>query len=594
MSIYDKASLVLIPSGTKTSKVYSQVPTNGDGDFTFSRSTAATRVNASGNIEKETQNLLLQSVNMTSSSWTQQSQGTRVLATDPLGGNTAVTLNDTDPVGYYRIESSQYGVSGVITASVYVKKTTGALSKYAGFDIAAINNYVIFDTTNGTYNLTGPSSDYIDVNVVSYDANWWRVSMTGVVSSSNVFRMWPAISFDGSGIGASAQGVNTFWAPQVEQGLVARDYIETTTTAIYGGITDNVPRLDYTDSSCPALLLEPQRTNLLHYSSPAPLTTSTGALDQWVIYSATTGVVNDAIGVDGYQTATKYTNASNASSDYMLYRDLGVVAGQTYTCSGYLKLGTATNACVVINDFTAWNTLPDAHFVATAAAGYDEWKRFEITFTAPNTNRINIHIGYHNETNPDAQSLGTFYLDSFQVEQGSYATSYIPTYGSAVTRNGEGCNKTGISSLIGQTEGTMFIEFDYKINSGNMRFSLSDNSGVNWIFIATPESGTSNASRFYIRANNVVQVDKGASSYFTLNERYKLALAYKSGDWAIYGNGTLLYSGTDTFDSFTLPLQQVNFIQANGGTAGEKLPINQSLVFKTRLSNEELATLTTI
>ena len=63
MSIYDKASLVLIPSGTKTSKVYSQKPVNGDGDFTFSRSTAATRVNADGNIEKETQNLLLQSNN---------------------------------------------------------------------------------------------------------------------------------------------------------------------------------------------------------------------------------------------------------------------------------------------------------------------------------------------------------------------------------------------------------------------------------------------------------------------------------------------------------------------------------------------------
>ena len=63
MSIYDKASLVLIPSGTKTSKVYSQKPTSGDGDFTFSRSTAATRVNADGVIEKETQNLLLQSNN---------------------------------------------------------------------------------------------------------------------------------------------------------------------------------------------------------------------------------------------------------------------------------------------------------------------------------------------------------------------------------------------------------------------------------------------------------------------------------------------------------------------------------------------------
>ena len=59
MSIYDKASLVLIPSGTKTSKVYSQKPVNGDGDFTFSRSTAATRVNADGNIEKQTGNYCL-------------------------------------------------------------------------------------------------------------------------------------------------------------------------------------------------------------------------------------------------------------------------------------------------------------------------------------------------------------------------------------------------------------------------------------------------------------------------------------------------------------------------------------------------------
>ena len=71
-SIYDKASLVLIPSGTKTSKVYSQKPVNGDGDFTFTRSSAATRVNASGNIEKETQNLLLRS-NKFDTTWTKSS-----------------------------------------------------------------------------------------------------------------------------------------------------------------------------------------------------------------------------------------------------------------------------------------------------------------------------------------------------------------------------------------------------------------------------------------------------------------------------------------------------------------------------------------
>ena len=76
-NIYDKASLVLIPSGTKTSKVYSQKPVNGDGDFTFSRSTAATRVNADGNIEKETQNLLLNLINFDSSDWTKINNSNR-------------------------------------------------------------------------------------------------------------------------------------------------------------------------------------------------------------------------------------------------------------------------------------------------------------------------------------------------------------------------------------------------------------------------------------------------------------------------------------------------------------------------------------
>ena len=68
-SIYDKSSLVLIPSGTKTGKVFSQKPVSGDGDFTFTRASAATRVNADGNIEKETQNLITYS--NTFSSWNQ-------------------------------------------------------------------------------------------------------------------------------------------------------------------------------------------------------------------------------------------------------------------------------------------------------------------------------------------------------------------------------------------------------------------------------------------------------------------------------------------------------------------------------------------
>jgi hypothetical protein len=49
MSFFSEASLAMIPSGYKTSKVYSALPTSGDGDLTFSRSNdTATRVGPDG------------------------------------------------------------------------------------------------------------------------------------------------------------------------------------------------------------------------------------------------------------------------------------------------------------------------------------------------------------------------------------------------------------------------------------------------------------------------------------------------------------------------------------------------------------------
>ena len=52
MSILDKSSLVMIPSGYKEDKLYSVKPRNGDGDFTFTRASTGTRVNADGYIEE--------------------------------------------------------------------------------------------------------------------------------------------------------------------------------------------------------------------------------------------------------------------------------------------------------------------------------------------------------------------------------------------------------------------------------------------------------------------------------------------------------------------------------------------------------------
>src|SRR5210317_1299450 len=79
MSLIDLASLVLAPTATKEGKVYSAIPDTGEGDMTFTRGSAATRVNSAGLIEKERANLLLQS-NTFDTTWSS------VLTANVVGG----------------------------------------------------------------------------------------------------------------------------------------------------------------------------------------------------------------------------------------------------------------------------------------------------------------------------------------------------------------------------------------------------------------------------------------------------------------------------------------------------------------------------
>lgn len=51
MSLLTKASLVLTPNAIKSNKVYSIIPSNGNGDLTFTRDTVATQINSLGNVE---------------------------------------------------------------------------------------------------------------------------------------------------------------------------------------------------------------------------------------------------------------------------------------------------------------------------------------------------------------------------------------------------------------------------------------------------------------------------------------------------------------------------------------------------------------
>ena len=267
MSIYDKASLVLIPSGTKTSKVYSQKPVNGDGDFTFSRSTAATRVNADGNIEKQTGNYILYSQQIDNSYWNKYSMSvTANQAAAPDGTTTADLIDDGTGTGTHAIEENEtIGYGGAVTISIHAKYVDTQYLVLAVYDTSY--KVVVFDIQNGTIGNKSLSS--LIATIEDLGSGWYRCAVTHPTNTRN--NPFYAFGLRDDNVAAlyTSAGSNRqayVWGAQMEDGLVARDYIETTTAAVEGGITDNVPRLDYTDSSCPALLLEPQRTNVLTHS----------------------------------------------------------------------------------------------------------------------------------------------------------------------------------------------------------------------------------------------------------------------------------------------------------------------------------------
>ena len=288
----------------------------------------------------------------------------------------------------------------------------------------------------------------------------------------------------------------------------------------------------------------------------------------WALTNSGTITANSTISPDGYQNADTL-NAGAASSQ--VQGAIVGTSGAVYTVSIWVKRITGTGN-VFLRAVENTNTL---------IAVTSDWQRFTATVTSTTTT---IRIGINLATSGDAVAVW-----GGQIEAGAYATSYIgPTLGASVTRGADAVSKTGISSLIGQTEGVIFIDFEIQTSGQDMAVMNIYNG-------TTP----ANSMYFYLNSSNVLvgYVDNSGtqvtiSTGVLAQGRYKAALAYKSNDFAFYLNGSLI--GVDV--SGTVPtcnaLRLENY--APSPTYQEKIAVNQAILFKTRLSNAELATLTTL
>jgi hypothetical protein len=184
-------------------------------------------------------------------------------------------------------------------------------------------------------------------------------------------------------------------------------------------------------------------------------------------------------------------------------------------------------------------------------------------------------------------TTGSIYIQNAQVEEGSYATSYIPTSGSAVTRVAETNSQTPPSGVIGQTEGTMFVDCKVNAQGTYTGFSLNDNTTNNEVIIRFT---TQDRIEYYLRSGGSQPIG-GGTTLFDTDKRVKIAFAYKSGDSSVYINGAQVTTSTTT----TMPvnLSIIKFARGNS-TADFSGKTNDFKVYNTRLSNAELQALTTI
>ena len=566
-SFYDDASLVVIPSGYKTSKVYAEKPTDGSGDLAFTRTgDTATRVNSAGLIEKVRTNLVTYSQDFSNAAWLIGTGQTKTVSqTDPNGGTTAVLISNVSEANGYLSHALTLTANVPNTFSIYIKgSSSGSVS-------------IRLDDSGA-----GPQFD------INYTTSWQRFSVTRTVNQSSCF-----LTVGGYSTWAIGENIQFAFA-QVETGDIATDYIPTTTAAVSVGPVANLPRIDYTGGGCGKLLLEPQRTNVITFSE----TFNNAA---WTKSGATI-TANATTSPDGYLNADKLVENSSLSSHYVNVSNLFTADGSLRAWSLFVKEGERryifiTNVNTINNDINCvvfdtrlgvFTNTNDPTLIVTrkVQALENGWYRIDFTSAVNNGAYDNFFIGISSTSNMSGVSYlgdGTsgLYIYGAQLELGAYATSYIPTLGASVTRGADACVKTGISSLIGQTEGTLFADFVAQPTpTSQSHLWLAGTSGN--------EIGVYGNSQFVFYSSGGVSI---AGPSLVAGTRYKIAFAYKANDYVAYINGA--QTGVDT--SATVPATSALYINSYSDfTEIQKKEVNQTLLFKTRLSNSELASLTTL
>ena len=417
--------------------------------------------------------------------------------TAPDGNTTADTIAGTSGVSY-RANNVSITTGLAYTFSIYAKaNATNFLQIVGGSSGFDGTTWANFDLSSGVVGSKGASATS---TITSVGNGWYRCTMTATstaTGSSNVFAITPCEAST-SGRFASLVGATSIyvWGAQVEQRSAVTAYTATTTQAITNYIpvlqtaASGVARFDNnpTTGESLGLLIEESRTNLFTYSSQ---------FDNAAWTKVATTITADAmVAPDGTLTADAFISSATTAAHYLNLVTPSLTSGTAYTSSFYAKAAGYNYVAVASISISrvanalfdlALGTVVSTTGTATITAVGNGWYRCTATLTSPSTGVDVLAIALAN-TNSGGY-VPTFAGNGYsgvllwgaQFEQGAFATSYIPTVASQVTRAADAASMTGtnFSSWFNADQGSIYADFDcIGVGVGNQRiYSIINSAG---------------------------------------------------------------------------------------------------------------------